>query len=66
MLIVCRACPGLYFAENSIWIAITTMLYCFEIRKVKDVTGVEIEPVVDFDGFIRFVRLRVTIGLGDI
>lgn len=58
-LIVYRICPGLYFAENSIWIAIATILYCFEIKKAKDENGVEIEPVVNFDGFIRFVWKRV-------
>ncbi|KAF9652600.1 cytochrome P450 [Thelephora ganbajun] len=47
-----RICPGLYFAENSIWIAVATILYCFEIKKTKDANGVEIEPVVDFDGFV--------------
>jgi len=50
--IVCRICPGLYFADNSIWIAIATTLYCFEIKKAKDKNGVEIEPAIDFDGFI--------------
>jgi len=53
---VCRICPGLYFAENSIWIAIATILYCFEIKKARDENDVEIEPVIDFDGFIRSVQ----------
>lgn len=30
-----RICLGLYFAENSIWIATATIHYCFEIKRVK-------------------------------
>jgi len=55
---VCRICPGLCFADNPTWIAIATILYCFEIREAKDMSGVEIEPIVDFDSCIRFVRKR--------
>jgi hypothetical protein len=63
--IVYRICPGLHFAENSIWIAIATILYCFEIKKARDENGVEIEPVIDFDGFIRFVRQRLHTGVAN-
>jgi len=62
-LIVCRICPGRYYADNSIWIAIATILYCFEIKKAKGENDVEVEPVVDFDGFIWFVRKRLSSGL---
>lgn len=64
-LIVCRFCPGLYFAESSIWLAIATVLYCFEIKKARDENDVEIEPVIDFDAFIRSVRKRLCTGLAD-
>lgn len=55
MLIVCGICPDLHFADNSFRIAATTILYCFEIRKAKNEDGMEIEPVVGFDGFVRSI-----------
>ncbi|KAI0360360.1 cytochrome P450 [Trametes cingulata] len=47
-----RICPGMYFAMNSIFIGIATMLYVFDIRKSRDENGQEIVPEVDFRGFI--------------
>ncbi|KAI1789418.1 cytochrome P450 [Ganoderma leucocontextum] len=47
-----RICPGMFFAMNSIFIGITTMLYVFDISKCKDGQGNEIVPEVDFRGFI--------------
>ena len=49
-----RICPGMYFAMNSIFIQIATMLYVFDIAKCRDPeSGAEITPEVDFRGFIR-------------
>ena len=53
---MCRICPGMFFAMNSIFIGIATMLYVFNISKAKDKDGREIVPEVDFRGFIRYVR----------
>lgn len=50
-----RICPGMFFAMNSIFIGIATMLYVFDITKSKDEHGHEIVPEVDFRGFIRCV-----------
>ena len=47
----------MFFATNSIFIGIATMLYVFRISKSKDKDGNEIVPVVDFRGFIRCVLL---------
>ncbi|KAI0336626.1 cytochrome P450 [Cubamyces sp. BRFM 1775] len=47
-----RICPGMFFAMNSIFIGIATMLYVFNIEKSKDEKGEEIVPEVDFRGFI--------------
>ncbi|EMD34724.1 hypothetical protein CERSUDRAFT_116918 [Gelatoporia subvermispora B] len=47
-----RRCPGMYLAINSIFIAVTTMLYTLHITKVKDETGTEITPQPDYRGFI--------------
>ncbi|KAM5541771.1 hypothetical protein V8D89_004500 [Ganoderma adspersum] len=47
-----RICPGMFFAMNSIFIGIATMLYVFNISKSKDERGREIVPEVDFRGFI--------------
>ncbi|KAI0634749.1 cytochrome P450 [Trametes polyzona] len=47
-----RICPGMFFAINSIFIGVATMLAVFDIRKSKDAQGKEIVPEVDFRGFI--------------
>ncbi|EIW51642.1 cytochrome P450 [Trametes versicolor FP-101664 SS1] len=47
-----RICPGMFFAMNSIFIGIATMLYVFDISKAKDDQGDDILPEVDFRGFI--------------
>ncbi|RPD52417.1 cytochrome P450 [Lentinus tigrinus ALCF2SS1-6] len=47
-----RICPGMFFAMNSIFIGIATMLCVFNITKAKDENGEEIVPEVDFQGFI--------------
>lgn len=52
-----RICPGMFFAMNSIFIGIATMLYVFDISKSRDERGREIVPDVDFRGFIRCVSL---------
>ncbi len=57
MPFVCRICPGMFFAMNSVFIGIATMLYVFDITKSKDDSGEEIVPEVDFQGFIRYVVL---------
>ena len=46
----------MFFAMNSIFIGIATMLYVYNITKTKDEDGREIVPEVDFRGFIRYVR----------
>jgi hypothetical protein len=48
-----RICPGLFLADNSVFLAIATMLYAFNISKAKDQQGAEITPAVEYDGFIR-------------
>ncbi|KAH8116168.1 cytochrome P450 [Phellopilus nigrolimitatus] len=47
-----RICPGMHLAENSIFIAVATMLSVFDISKSKDSNGIIIEPEVDYSGFI--------------
>ncbi|KAK7060889.1 hypothetical protein VNI00_000622 [Paramarasmius palmivorus] len=39
-----RICPGRFLADNSLFLAVSTMLATLEIRKAKDENGVEIEP----------------------
>ncbi|KAK0482393.1 cytochrome P450 [Armillaria novae-zelandiae] len=52
-----RICPGMYLAENSVFLAIATMLAVFNISKAVDpVTGEEITPDVEYDGFISHPR----------
>ena len=50
-----RICPGMYFAHNSIFIAIAQMLYVFNFSKARNDAGREITPGVEYDGFIRCV-----------
>lgn len=50
-----RICPGMFFAMNSIFIGIATMLYVFDISKARDENGNDILP--DFRGFIRYVSV---------
>ncbi|KAI0824885.1 cytochrome P450 [Trametes gibbosa] len=47
-----RVCPGMFFAMNSIFIGVATLLYLFEIKMKRDEKGEEIVPEVDFRGFI--------------
>ncbi|KAJ7484409.1 cytochrome P450 [Mycena latifolia] len=51
-----RICPGMHIAENSVFIAIATMLCVFRISKAVDEHGKDIEPVVEYDGFISHPR----------
>ncbi|THU98674.1 cytochrome P450 [Dendrothele bispora CBS 962.96] len=39
-----RQCPGIDIAESSIWMAIASILACFDIAKPVDDLGFEIEP----------------------
>lgn len=63
---LCRICPGLYLADNSIFLAVATMLAVINITKARDEQGKEIIPDVDYRGFIRYwingyARVAVTL-----
>ncbi|KAH9849043.1 cytochrome P450 [Lenzites betulinus] len=47
-----RICPGMFFAMNSVFIGVATLLYLFKINKSKDENAEEIVPEADFRGFI--------------
>ncbi|KAF7291950.1 Cytochrome P450 [Mycena indigotica] len=51
-----RICPGLHVAENSVFIAIATILAMFRITKARDPEGKVLEPIVEYDGFICHPR----------
>ncbi|KAK7439861.1 hypothetical protein VKT23_017431 [Stygiomarasmius scandens] len=52
-----RICPGMYLAENSLFIAAATILFTFQISKVTDSeSGREIVPEIEYDGFISHPR----------
>ncbi|KAF8911741.1 cytochrome P450 [Mucidula mucida] len=52
-----RICPGMYLAENSVFLTVATILATFDIRRVVDpVTRVEVLPEVEYDGFISHPR----------
>ncbi|EKM82076.1 hypothetical protein AGABI1DRAFT_105435 [Agaricus bisporus var. burnettii JB137-S8] len=39
-----RICPGRYMAFSAVWIAIASILYCFDIKKAVDEDGNVIQP----------------------
>ena len=43
----------MYLADSSIFLAVASILAVFNITKAKDRDGYEVEPEVDFRGFIR-------------
>ncbi|KAF9038255.1 cytochrome P450 [Rhodocollybia butyracea] len=52
-----RICPGLEVAQRTIWLAVASMLACFDLTKACDKDGVEIDPDVNFlDGLISYPR----------
>lgn len=51
----------MYFAHNSIYIAIVKMLHVFKITKTRDEFGNEVIPEVMYDGFIRYVETLIMI-----
>lgn len=54
----------MFLAENSIFTSIASLLYVFDILKAKNEDGKEIEPEVDYDGFIWSELPLVAILLG--
>ncbi|KAG0694413.1 cytochrome P450 [Suillus ampliporus] len=47
-----RRCPGTHLVESSVWLLMTSMLATLDIRKARDESGVEIEPVVRFENAV--------------
>lgn len=45
-----RLCPGRYFAENSIFLAVVTMLATCDIKCGLDANGNEVRPLVEYTG----------------
>ncbi|KAH9943945.1 cytochrome P450 [Amylocystis lapponica] len=43
-----RICPGLHFAEVSLWLVMSNVLAVFNISKAIDAQGQEIEPIVEW------------------
>ncbi|KZT02583.1 cytochrome P450 [Laetiporus sulphureus 93-53] len=43
-----RICPGRHLADSTIWLAMTTILACFDISKALDEKGIEITPAASF------------------
>ena len=54
-------CAGRYVAENTIWLAIASILHAFSVSPAKDENGKEIPVNVDFtSGLITYVSVYVT------
>ncbi|TFK25339.1 cytochrome P450 [Coprinopsis marcescibilis] len=43
-----RICPARYMAFSAVWLAIASILYVFELEKVKDEDGNDIEPLEEY------------------
>lgn len=57
MRIRLRQCPGNELADRSIFILVTSIAATMNITKVKDTSGAEITPSLDFtSGFVRQVN----------
>lgn len=55
-----RVCPGKYMARELSFTVIATTLAAFDIRKAKDVNGVEITPSAEYThGSITYVTCLV-------
>jgi hypothetical protein len=44
-----RVCPGRFMAFSAVWIAVASMLSVFEISKLKDENGEDIEPSHEYN-----------------
>lgn len=52
-----RICAGRHFADTSIWLAVATVLACFDISPARDETGHDIIPSTDVrSGLLRCVE----------
>ena len=61
-VILGRICPGKRVADTSLFLAITMLVSVFNISKVKDSTGYETDPDVQYTaGVIRYLF----VGCGD-
>ncbi|OJA12627.1 hypothetical protein AZE42_04474 [Rhizopogon vesiculosus] len=47
-----RRCPGNHLVDASVWLLMVSMLATLDIRKERDESGVEIEPVVKFENSV--------------
>ncbi|KAE9388250.1 cytochrome P450 [Gymnopus androsaceus JB14] len=48
-----RVCPGKAFAQCSLWLAVASLLVCFDFARALDKDGVEIDPSTDcMDGML--------------
>ena len=50
-----RICPGMHLADATMFLYIASILHTFRIEKALDCKGEPMDPIVDYDGFIRFV-----------
>ena len=51
-----RICPGKKFAEASLFVAVASILFLFQVKKVRDEHGNEIDPVYEVtDSTLRYV-----------
>ena len=47
-----RKCPGIFFAEASIFAAVALTLSVYNIEKAKDASGMPIEPIMKWTGHV--------------
>ncbi len=60
LITTCRICPGRFFAMDSLWISVASILATFNIEKAKDEQGRDIEPGIQWiPGFSRCVLAKL-------
>lgn len=51
-----RICPGMSLADNSVFLAVSTLLYIFDISMARGANGEDVTPRIEYDGFIWCVQ----------
>ncbi|KIK60303.1 hypothetical protein GYMLUDRAFT_43600 [Collybiopsis luxurians FD-317 M1] len=52
-----RMCPGRKVAHSALWITVASLLACFDISKVTNENGTEVDPDTEYiDGFLTYPR----------
>lgn len=58
----CRMCPGRWFAFDTMWIIVASILSSYDIMKAVDDTGNTIEPKIEYSsGLLRYFNFSLPV-----